>query len=1189
MARANRRFNGVLDAYAVNRTPWRAADARRGRPAIYGAARDDTRQPVIVKQWQRAAGVDDRELVEIWRDEIRHLYRLASYPGARDRLAMLIESIEEPGGYILVLDGDDRVPLAVLLERETASFWFKAPRQLRNRLRLWQEIKRLVEALDILHGQGLVHRNLDSWSVLTNGGSEPDFILTGFEWSMRLTSSSAGTRAPKQRRKANQPTSFYDDWRALGAVAAQILGLPSRAKPGEPYRPDIRDPAAFLIAAERDLLALLLTADPLKRIDGATIGKAIDDLIATLGNSVVGHQPKLVLATAFGPNSRLAASIREASGDAIGLNEVIGQHRFLERSLEDEPRLVRLKPRIAGDPYRYRLIGRELTYDIEPFINSRSREESWFVARCRSASRERPPFATIDAEIPLDRWTIEFTTIPDADRTFGSYQGRTVRWDQLFPEPPAPDTAEAERTRRTFDALLLVQIVEALVLAADIFPVRIVGTRIRGGDHVVELATRDDPAMTALSDALGLRPPATRLINALNNGQQQNEEWRLAEAASLGLRERDHTSWRFESRRDAGQQGARLVFQGSAPPPSETELFLRVGGPGHDSLVKRRLKALKNLREHGELLAMLSDPAVHVRPSHDPWDTGATSSLDESKSLALEELWSILPLYLIQGPPGVGKTRLVQELVLRRLTGEPTERLLLSAQSHSAVDHLLEKVREALEHSDRVDVDQLLPLRCRPRDRNSGSSSWDVEAQAAAISRRFAASALVKEAPLPLRRGAQELARSNATLPAEDEDLDHGGPHDRAFAALLLRSANLVFASSNAGQLEQLVDERARFDWAIVEEAGKATGVELLAPLLLSHRRLMIGDHKQLPPFNSKEMLELLESPSSIRDAIRKGRSAIVRQFAQLNMEDLLDRVGSDDFDLETTTPRARDLLMLFETFIVNELGEHLTASPRKLARRLEHQHRMHPVIAGLVSSAFYDGAIRTDPSAEANFAAPAPPMRSSDPLILPDAPVLFVNAPYAHATLNMRSPERTPSWTNPSEVQLCCNVLGMLRADPERRPSLTILSPYRAQVRAIENAIEREQRAGLLRNLEDFSQPADGFCQTVDSFQGNEADVVIISLVRNNHHSGAKALGFLSSPKRMNVLVSRARWRLILLGSWDFLQHRFSAEEYVGPAHELYFLRRMLDEIERLSGQRDGEGRPLARIVDAATIGRGL
>lgn len=1183
MARAPKRGrSSPLDEYRLEDRWWRVADARNGRAGIIGATHRATGLPVMIKQWRRKAGVDDMVLAEIWRDEIRQLHRLTSFPGARDRLAMLVDSIVEPEDYTLILATDQRRPLAVLLDMGGGQFWFRNTRAGRNRLRLWQEIKRIAEGLDILHCQGLLHRNLDAWSILTTAGTEPDFLLTGFEWSMRLSSMAVAKGKPPQRAD-DRSMSFYDDWRALGVVAAQLLGFPSLAKAKEPYRPDVSEAAEFLYAIERDLLTLLLTADPNKRIDAATIVPLVDEAIQLLQAQLIGTQAKLVLALQIGRGSRLSDAIREASERRIDVNAETAQKRFVADSLQENPRLVRLKPKAPGAPPRYQLVGRRIAYELQPFLAPATGEESWSVARSTHAWLEPPSYAAIDEETPLDRWDIEIVTLGEAAKRFSTLQGKTTRWDALL-TPLDPDPVAASRAEQTFLALALVQTVEALLHAASIWPVRIVSIVPSGASVQIALVPREDHVLKVLSEKLGLGAPSVRFAATLSGDNLPTEgEWKLSDEPGLSIRDSEPATWRFVDIEGQGAQ-AKMLFEGTGPAPAVRDLFLRFGGAGHDSLTRRRLKALKSLRNHVELLAMLGDPSGQLRPSHDPWPESATAAgLDESKAHALRELWELLPLYLVQGPPGVGKTRLVQELAARRLESGATERLLLTAQSHAAVDHLLDKVCEEMIARDSIDNDAILALRCRPRDRDSGSSPWDMSVQARAIATRLEASELVAGAPEALRKNVRALVASLNQDRDEEDGFIARGVGDRSFEALLLRSANLVFASTNAQQLERLVEEQARFDWAIVEEAGKATGVELIAPMLLSHRRLMIGDHKQLPPFNASQLVTLLQSPGRIRDAIEAARPLIARQFGQLNLEELLETLAGSE--LETLAPRAREMLLLFETMLTQVLPEDGAVNGVGMARRLEHQHRMHPAIAGLVSRAFYSGKVRTDEEAERRFREEEPPLFSADPERLPDAPIVFVDMPFARAEVGMPSPETRPRWTNRSEARACMDVLELLRARGDERPSLALLSPYRAQVRAIDTLLSQRMKNGALDHLAGFKPASEGYCATVDSFQGNEADTVVISLVRNNHRVGARALGFLDDPKRMNVLISRARWRLVLVGSWDFLAARFAEGEVVGDDHGLAFLRRLLDTITELTGKRGEDGRPLAAIVEHAQL----
>jgi hypothetical protein len=92
----------------------------------------------------------------------------------------------------------------------------------------------------------------------------------------------------------------------------------------------------------------------------------------------------------------------------------------------------------------------------------------------------------------------------------------------------------------------------------------------------------------------------------------------------------------------------------------------------------------------------------------------------------------------------------------------------------------------------------------------------------------------------------------------------------------------------------------------------------------------------------------------------------------------------------------------------------------------------------------------------------------------------------------------------------------------------------------------------------------ADHYCGTVDSFQGNEADVVMVSLVRNNHHASLRrALGFLSDPRRMNVLLSRAKSCLFVVGSLEFMRSTIASNAGTEGLQESAFLGRFLEALE--------------------------
>lgn len=196
-------------------------------------------------------------------------------------------------------------------------------------------------------------------------------------------------------------------------------------------------------------------------------------------------------------------------------------------------------------------------------------------------------------------------------------------------------------------------------------------------------------------------------------------------------------------------------------------------------------------------------------------------------------------------------------------------------------------------------------------------------------------------------------------------------------------------------------------------------------------------------------------------------------------------------------------------------------------AQLLRTQYRMNREIMGFSNQKFYDGAlIAADSVAEHRL------------LFDDEAPIVFVDT--AGCGFEEKLHPKSLSRFNPEEWQLLREHLYLLvgsipHGDPV--PDIAIISPYREQAIQMRDAVAEDER------LADLPITVD----TIDGFQGQERDVVYISLVRSN----AKGeIGFLKDLRRMNVAMTRARKKLVLVGdSATVAQHPFYADliDYVG------------------------------------------
>lgn len=1167
--RTGRRKSEFLANYRLDDAYLRAPDRKAGRVGLIEGIGQGG-EAVLIKIWPRSERQNDADLEAIWRNEIRQLHRMAGHPVAHEVIARLADAGSDTAGFYLVIEPGSRRPIAPSLARSRAGHWMTAPRAAANRVRIWRNLKRIALALEALHGEGMLHRDLDAWSVLSAEGDEPDFQLTGFEWSMRLVTSAA--RGKGALRKAEGTVSFRGDWAAFGKLAAQLID--SDWNRVENLAIPAFDVADHLFAAEVRLLRNLAGIESIDRLDGDVVLKRIDQIIATVAADAAGKESKLNLVLDLRESGSIARTVAKHLGtDTASIFPELPA--ILEADLADGPLLIA----VAHDDMPAKLIlrGHDFYYQLRPYRAPRAEASSWEYAECASIARQGPAQVNIVTTLQIPPAGLELIVSGEAAARFARARGKVRNWDatrvQMTADIDAIDSA-AEFHR----ALTLTLIIELLFAVAETFPVSLLpakGQETDGDDALVRLVPRSDPDRDGLSEALDIRSPADRLRSALTSDGLRREGWILTTEENLGQKNARDAEWKFD--REIKRDGKQLAYQfrGSEAPSTVDPLFLvPEDSIGRDTQLRRRLKALGALREHLELQRALTSPLAELTPSHDPVPADLDlGDLDSSKREALRQIIGTLPLYLVQGPPGVGKTRLVRELVKRRFQDEPTLRFLLSAQSNAAVDHLLSEIVPAT----RMIETEPLIVRCGSGREGEDKSEYRLAKVTRETLGAIAASDLVARTRPALRDRFNRLDRGARD---QAQKIDAGQrsqyPADlKNFEGVVMRAANLVFSTTNSADLERLIDEHSQFDWSIVEEAGKATGTELIAPQLLSHRRLMIGDHKQLPPFNADKMIALLSLPEKVVEALTIGSEFIGRSLRDETTEAILDEVAEDPDGAPALCASAIGALTLFQTLIETEFNRKRGRSGKTFAMRLNEQHRMHPAIAKIIGSTFYnnnDGvALITHADSEKRFERQPCPVRSLDPERLPEVPILLVDIEAKQAAGGRIRGEDPPRWHNSEEREAVRLILNQLRpagsANSDKAPTLALLSPYSQQVVRLRGMIEADQNidpAAL-----GFAAPAaDGsFCFTVDSFQGSEADVAIVSLVRNNAYTNIRsALGFIADYRRMNVLLSRGKWRLIVVGAFGFLEEILESARIEGKSDQIEFIGTLFKEFEKLS-----------------------
>lgn len=1075
----------------------------------------------LLRLFKKTGTALDEDLKRLMTHGLRRVRRVLSSRHARQLLVEVLEIVEDQH-EIGILMVDPGSPICGSSHRVRA----RESRLLTTtgRKAFWRNIVRVAEGLALCHDAGIVHGAVSEHAIFSHSDEKEDFRLGGYEACVHIADGDMGGAGHLLRPSGT--VSFRRDWSDLGQTASRILGLTEDG--GGPS----------LLSIERRMLNRLADPPHYQLFDGSIVLSELAEVVADLDRSGSSGEGELILYPSPQVTQSDLAALTSGTIPADDRDAVL---RFVEEDLSGPT--VRT---VAVDQAFVRVVTDLAAYGVKVVEDC--------VGMIENANKRRPDDYIYDA--------VEVRHRIHLARTRRSAEERVRR---LGPgAKPWIDANGAIRASRSVDeiptwyALILLEAFTWLREQFRIYPVEVLQPPSDGDTDLAWIASREDTDRDMRRKLMGLRSAYDALGRELKYDDGK-PNWTLSRADTLaGDRER-LPELSFEG--TGGVVDGRLAFTfatSEAVVPGQI-LFLRPRrDSGFERAIRRRLQNIVAARTNIELLRAIDDPA-QVALDHVLRDIAAPGAappdeMDASKKVAWDAIASGKSINVVVGPPGVGKTFLISHLVKSILEKTPDARLLVSAQNHETLIQMEDELKKTLASGTTIVVrvertrstDEVSSLRASSVNLLRSVSAVDHAAEGMMVNQRY-----------QIKQALRPVDPSEATIAERVfRDTDN----------LLLRSSDVTLATTSSHIIEEMIADGDQFDWVIVEEAARANGAELIGALLLGNRRIMVGDHNQLSPFDAGQRQKFYD-PERAAELLRDAKEQL-DTISDLPPEvnEALDTIKSNELLTREVLATAARLEEPFRSIAEREVQrEKDTGRPSAIVNTLLEQSRMHPAIGDLVSNTFYDKKLIPSERVKRRtltIVSTVPHLAS--PIVLLDFPPLSM-AKRAYLEKRVKR-----SYRNELEAQALIAALKGLRpvvgADG-RRPTLVILSPYLAQVNWFKHLLNQQVKKD--KTLFGFASPRGNgeFIYTSDSFQGGEADVVAASLTRNNVMVGSRALGFVKNPQRMNVLLSRAKQKLVLATSQRFIREVVEGIDPDGKKDELEFLRKMLKELSTLAG----------------------
>lgn len=441
--------------------------------------------------------------------------------------------------------------------------------------------------------------------------------------------------------------------------------------------------------------------------------------------------------------------------------------------------------------------------------------------------------------------------------------------------------------------------------------------------------------------------------------------------------------------------------------------------------------------------------------------------LNPTQERAVNEVLWAKDVAVVHGPPGTGKTTTLVEAINETLMRE--SQVLVCAQSNMAVDWISEKLIDRGINVLRIG---------NPTRVNDKMLGFTYERKFEAhpdYPQLWSIRKAIRELRNNRKRGSESYHQKMDRLKSRATELEIR-IHTSLFGEARVVASTLVGASSR-------VMEGQKFTTLFIDEAAQALEAACWIAIRRASRVILAGDHCQLPP--------TVKSIAALRGGLGKT---------------LMERIVENKPEVVTL---------------------------------LKVQYRMNEEIMRFSSDWFYGGQVEAAPQIKYRGI-----LDYDNPMIWIDTSNDTMTAA-SGSTASEGNQTSVPSGKgkedsfheqfvgssfgriNKGEAELTLKTLkdyftkiGRQRVLDERI-DVGIISPYRAQVQYLRSLIKKREFFKPYRSLVSVN--------TVDGFQGQERDVILISLVRSNEEG---QIGFLRDLRRMNVAITRARMKLIILGN---------------------------------------------------------